>query len=128
MVDIFPCSIEPHGLHVEHLNDVTLIRLTRTDPEGAAIQAVGNRLFHLAETLHGRRFVLSLDGVHCLCSAMLGKLIAFHKKVKHGGGQLTLCALTPELSIRFDGMRLNRLFHICSTEEEALGPTPTSVV
>ena len=58
---------------------------------------------------------------------MLGKLIAFHKQVTQRGGELTLCALTPDLAARFEGMRLNKLFNICLTEEHTLGAVPTSV-
>jgi anti-anti-sigma factor len=121
MVDLSPSPVAADALHVEHLNDATFVTLTRGDLGAEAAQAVGDRLSRLVESLGHHHFVLSLRGVPGLSSVTLGKLIAFHKRVKHAGGQLTLCSLTPELSARLQDMRLDRLFHICSTEEEARG-------
>ncbi len=81
----------------------------------------------LAERPGCRRFVLNLSLARCLSSSMFGKLIAFQKKVKQRGGDLTLCSLSPELAARFEGMRLDKLFHICPTEEEALGEIPVVI-
>jgi anti-anti-sigma regulatory factor len=69
----------------------------------------------------------NLGDARCLYSVALGKLIAWHKRLKQMGGELTLCGLTPDLAARLESMRLDRLFHICSTEEEALGATPAGV-
>jgi anti-anti-sigma factor len=126
MVDLSTSPVAAPVLHVEHLKDATLVTLARPDLTGESAQEVGDRLARLAETLGGHRFVLCLDGVRCLSSSMLGKLIAFHKRAKQGGGRLTLCALTPDLSERIADMRLDKLFHICSTKEEALGSDPTT--
>jgi anti-anti-sigma factor len=121
MVDLSPSPVAATTLHVEHLNDATLVTLTRGDLGNEEARAVGDRLSRLAETLGRHHFVLSLRGVPGLSSVTLGKLISFHKRVKQAGGQLTLCSLASELSARFQGMRLDRLFHICPTEVEALG-------
>jgi anti-anti-sigma factor len=121
MVDLSPSPVATPALHVEQVKGATLITLTGPDLTGEAAQVVGGQLSRLAEMLGGRRFVLSLRGVRSLNSAMLGKFIAFHKRVKQAGGQLTLCSLTPELAARIADMRLDRLFHILPTEEEALG-------
>jgi anti-anti-sigma factor len=114
-------------LHIEYIDGTALIAFPRTDMgEGAAL-TIGSQLAHLAERPGCRRFVLNLGAVHALSSAMLGKLIGFQKQVKQRGRELTLCSLGPELAARFDSMRLDRLFHICSTEKEALGEAPASV-
>src|SRR5262245_21878915 len=88
--------------------------------EEAAL-AVGRQLCALAEAPRSRRFVLDLGEVRCMSSAMLGKVIGFDKRVKQRGGELTLCSLRPGLVTQFERMRLDRLFHIRPTEEEALG-------
>jgi anti-sigma B factor antagonist len=121
MVDFAP------WLHVEDLDGTALIAFTRTDMSDDAALVVGGQLSELADRAGCRRFVLNLAAAHCLSSAMLGKLITFHKKVKQRGGELTLCSLGPELASRFESMRLDRLFHICSSEEEALGEVPAGV-
>jgi anti-anti-sigma factor len=88
--------------------------------EEAAL-ALGRQLYALAETPRSHRLVLNSGDVRCMSTAMLGKLIGFDKRVKQGGGDLALCSLRPDLVAQFERMRLDRLFHICSTEEEALG-------
>jgi stage II sporulation protein AA (anti-sigma F factor antagonist) len=114
-------------LHVEYLNGVAHIAFPRTDMGEESALDIGSQLSQLAEKSGCRRFVLNLGMVRCPSSTMLGKLIAFHKQVKRRGGELTLCSLTPEVAARFETMRLNKLFHICSTEEQAVGTIPTSL-
>jgi anti-anti-sigma factor len=121
MVDFAP------WLHVEFLDETALIAFPKTDMSESAALAIGDQLSDLAERPGCRRFVLNLSLARCLSSAMLGKVIAFHNKVKRRGGELTLCSLGPELADRFESMRLGRLFHICATEAEALGEVPVGV-
>jgi stage II sporulation protein AA (anti-sigma F factor antagonist) len=114
-------------LHVEHINGVTLIQFPRTDMDEGAALAIESQLFPLAEKPGCTQFVLSLSRVRCLSSTMLGKLIAFNKQVKQRAGELILCSLSPDLAARFESMRLNKLFHICSNEEEALWEVSASI-
>jgi anti-sigma B factor antagonist len=107
-------------LHVVTSGGVSVIHFPGTDMSEEAALAIGRELYALAERPRSRRFVLSLGEVPCLSSAMLGKLISFDKKVKQSGGELRLCSLTSEVAARFESMCLDRLFHICQTEEEAL--------
>ena len=121
MVDFAP------WLHVEYIDGTALIAFPKTDVSEGAALALGDQLSDLAERPGCRRFVLNLSLAHFLSSTMLGKLIGFQKKVKQRGGELTLCSLSPDLAFRFGCMRLDRLFHICSTEDEALGEVPADV-
>jgi anti-anti-sigma factor len=107
-------------LHVGYSNGVMVVHLPGADMSEEAALALGRQLGTLAERLRSRCLILNLGDVRFVSSAMLGKLIAFHKQVRQRGGELALCSLTPELAARFESMRLDRLFHICSTEEEAL--------
>jgi anti-anti-sigma factor len=121
MVDFAP------WLHVEYIGGAALIAFERTDMGEGDLPVLGGQLSELAEMPGCRRFVLNLGAVHGLSSAMLGKLIGFQKQVKRRGGELTLCALSPDLAARLESMRLDRLFHICATEEEALGAVAAGV-
>jgi anti-anti-sigma factor len=121
MVDFAP------WLHVEYIDGTALITFPRTDKSEGAALAVGGQLSELAERPGSRRFVLNLSLARCLSSSMFGKLIAFQKQVQQRGGELTLCSPSPELAQQFERMRLDKLFHICSTEEEALGEIPVVI-
>ena len=114
-------------LHVEYTHGIALIRFPQTDMSEAVASEIWRELSQLAEEPDCHQFVLDLSMACCLNSSMLGKLIAFHKKVKQLHGELTLCSLHPEVADRFESMHLNKLFHICSTEEEALGEVPAGI-
>jgi stage II sporulation protein AA (anti-sigma F factor antagonist) len=114
-------------LHVENINGTALVTFPKTDMSEGAALALGGQLSDLAERPGCRRFVLNLSLALCLSSTMVGKLIAFRNKIKQRGGELVLCSLSPEVAARFECMRLDRLFHICSTEEEAIGEVPAGV-
>jgi anti-anti-sigma factor len=118
MVDSAPC------LRVKSIDGTALVTFPRTDGSEGAARAVGGQLSKLAERPGCRRFVLDLRLARCLSSSMFGKLIAFRKKVQQRGGELTLCSPSPEVAAQFKRMGLDRLFHICSTAEEALGEIP----
>ncbi len=109
------------GFAVEHFSAVTVIRFTDAElTDGETVQAIGQRMARLVDNLGPHRFVVDLGSVHRMGSAMLGKLIAFHKKVKQAGGRLALCSLTPDLYRKFQHTRLHTVFRICPNEEEAL--------
>jgi anti-anti-sigma factor len=115
-------------LHVEYVNGTALITFPSTDlGEGEAF-VIGGELSELAERTCCRRFVVNLGAIHGMSSTMIGKLIGFQKKVRQRGGDVTLCSLSPELAARLECMRLDRLFHICSTEEAALGEVPAGAI
>ena len=118
MVDFTP------WIHVKYIDGTALVMFPRTDKSEGDALAVGGQLSKLAERPACRRFVLNLSLARCLSSLMLGKLIAFQKNVRQRGGKLTLCSPSPEVAAQFERLRLDQLFHICSTEEEALADIP----
>ncbi|MEZ5950468.1 MAG: STAS domain-containing protein [Planctomycetaceae bacterium] len=50
----------------------------------------------------------------------LGKLITMDKKVKANAGKLRLCAIRPDIYEVFAITKLNKLFDIKDTQEDAL--------
>ena len=118
MVDFAPC------IHAKYIDGTALVTFPRTDKSEGDAHAVAGQLSKLAERPGCRRFVLNLSLARCLSSSMFGKLIAFRNKVQQRGGELTLCSPSPEVAAQFERMRLDQLFHICPTEEEALAEIP----
>ncbi len=68
----------------------------------------------------GRKVVLNFGKVEYLSSSVLGKLITFQKRLRTNGGELRLCCIRPQIYEIFEITRLNTLFDIYPTEEEAL--------
>lgn len=110
----------------------TPVLLVEEDPSGVLIatfqisrvvdedvvQQLSEELASLAAT--GRKVILNFSKVEYLSSSVLGKLITFQKRLKSNGGELRLCCIHPTIYEIFEITRLNTLFDIYPTEEEAL--------
>ena len=88
--------------------------------DSAVIQELGDELFGLVEKDKRKNLLLNFSGVEFLSSAALNKLIVLDKRIKTAGGKLQLCSLKPEIFEVFAVTRLNQLFAIKRTEQEAL--------
>lgn len=88
--------------------------------EAAHILQLGEELQRLIEKDGTRDLLLDFSNVEFLSSAALNKLIILDKKVKGKSGQLKLCGMTPEIREVFVITRLNQLFDIVDTRENAL--------
>ena len=84
------------------------------------IQNIGNQLFALVDEDGRKKIVLDFSIVEYLSSAALGKLITMDKKVKAAKAKLRLCCIRPEIYEVFEITRLNKIFDIKATQEEAL--------
>ena len=84
------------------------------------IQIIGNQLFSLVEDEGRDTIVLDFSNVEYLSSAALGKLITMDKKVKSAKGKLRLCCVRPDIYEVFAITKLNKLFDMRDTREQAL--------
>ncbi|MGF1572548.1 MAG: STAS domain-containing protein, partial [Sumerlaeia bacterium] len=62
---------------------------------------------------------LNFQGVEFVDSSFLGMVIVVLKRATSGGGDIRICCLSPALNTIFTMMRLNRLFTIYDTVEDA---------
>ena len=116
-------ALSPIGrsFSVEHFSEATVVRFIHPEMTGLdAAHAMELRLSRLAEGIGRRLLVLNFSGVPLLTSALLGKLITLNTKVRKAGGLLTLCALGSPLLAQLERTRLNTLFAIYASEQEAL--------
>ena len=84
------------------------------------IQELGDELFNLVDRDGVKSLLLDFGNVEFLSSAALNKLIILDKKVKTNAGQLRLCNLKPEIQEVFVITRLNQLFEIKDSVDDAL--------
>ena len=68
----------------------------------------------------GVKLLLSFKAVEHLSSAALGTLITLNKQVSEQKGVLKLSDIAPPIYEVFKITRLNKLFDICGTVDEAL--------
>ena len=104
---------ESDGVHVVKFADRKIL-------EELSIKEIGEDLSRLISGSSGIRLLLSFVDVEHLSSAALGMLIKLNKEVKDSSGTLKLSDIAPQIYEVFKITRLNKLFDIHNTKEEAL--------
>ena len=103
----------------------------RKDPDGAVVVGVDGQLIVgnrqelkqlVLEALDGgaRRFVIDFTHTGYIDSSGLGVLVSLSKKIREQGGDLRLAGLNEDLQTLFELTKLDTLFAISRTAEEAL--------
>jgi len=106
------------NFHVKKESDVVTI-----DVEGQLI--VGNRQElkqKVLQELEGgaRKFLIDFAKTGYIDSSGLGVLVSLSKKIREQGGELRLASLNDDLRTLFELTKLDTLFHISNSREEAL--------
>ena len=108
-------------LDLEDVGEVTVARfIDKKILDETNIQVIGNQMFALVEDDGCRKVLLDYSNVEYLSSAALGKLIVMDKKVKAAQGQLKMCSVRPDILEVFKITRLDKLFSIFDSREQAL--------
>lgn len=120
-----PAPVAPAFL-TEVAADAVLVRFVAPsliDP--IQVEEVGVALLALHE-LHAKVPVVIDFGVcNGVSSAMVGKLITLHRRIRRGGGKLVLFGLGPIVQEVFRSARLDEYFTLCRTRDEALAKART---
>jgi anti-sigma B factor antagonist len=114
-------------LEIDQLGDVTVVRFTtRTILGNDAIEAIGTQLLGLVEEAGCRQFVLNLENVESISTAMVGKLVSLHRRLDAAQGRLVLCRLGPFLVEIFKILKLGELARVYEEEEAVQSFAPAS--
>ena len=112
---------EQGDIRVRKDGSICFVELTgRKILEELQIQQLGERLSALADAEPAPRMLLDFSKVEHLSSAALGVLITLNKQVAGNEGQLVLANIPPQIYEVFKITRLNKLFNIQSSTEEAV--------
>jgi len=85
----------------------------------ANIQQIGEEITTLIDAENIPKLVISFSNVDHLSSAALGTLITIHNRMKAKKGQLRLANIDPQIYEVFVITKLNKLFDIHDTSEQA---------
>ncbi|MCZ6734337.1 MAG: STAS domain-containing protein [Planctomycetota bacterium] len=99
-------------LHIEFVD--------RNILDEANIQQIGEEISQLVETKLQPKVLISFDNVDHLSSAALGTLITINNKIRGKDGQLRLANIDPQIYEVFVITKLNKLFQIHDSAEQAL--------
>lgn len=108
-------------IRVKKVEAVTQVEfLDRNILDEANIQMIGQEIAQLVDSHASPKLLISFTGVEHLSSAALGTLIAINNQVRNRGGQLRLANIDPQIYEVFTITKLNKLFHIHNSTDEAL--------
>ena len=97
-----------------------IVLLDRNILDEANIQIIGDEISSLIETNPNPRVLIDFKNVEHLSSAALGTLINVNNKIRQKDGILRLATIAPQLLEVFKITKLDHLFHIHPTSEDAL--------
>ena len=108
-------------LRVADHNGITKIEFVdRNILDEANIQQIGAEIAKLIDAKPKPKILISFDNVDHLSSAALGTLITINNRIKSKDGQLRLANIDPQIYEVFVITKLNKLFQIHDTSQQAL--------
>lgn len=112
-------------IRVKQLENATLVEFVdRNILDEANIQSIGDDIAALIDASPSPRLIISFAQVEHLSSAALGALISVNTRLRQKNGQLRLCNIDPQIYEVFTITRLNKLFSIHATTDDALRSLP----
>lgn len=84
------------------------------------IAQIGRELLELADQAGDGKMLLDFQGVTFMSSAMIGKIVLVNKKCKANKTTIKLCDISPSIMEVFEITRLNKVFSIYESKDEAL--------
>jgi anti-anti-sigma factor len=109
------------GLEVDRLGKLIVIRLLSValiDYE--QIDRLGDRLLGVLDEPGCRWVVLDLGRVEHMASAMIGRVLGLHRRLRGRDGRLVLCNVSADILNVLEVLRLCPFFSIQRNEQEAL--------
>ena len=105
---------EADGVLVVRFGDAKLV-------DDQVINRTGRELTEVVSQVgEEKKAVLSFQGVIFMSSAMLGRLVTFHKVCKKAEVDLKLCSISADIMEVFKITRLDKLFDIQKDEDKAV--------
>jgi len=110
----------PH-LNVSQENGILVAEIAEKKLlDEVTISKIGEQLSSLISQRQASKLVLDFSAVSQMSSSALGMLITLHKRLREQNGQLRLCCVQPAIYEVFVITRLNEIFTISQTREDAL--------
>ena len=115
-------SASSSRMNVEQAGDVSIVELKdRKILEEMSIMQIGEQLNAMVAAAEVPKVVIDFTNVAHMSSSALGILITLHKRIREKRGQLRLCCIQSAIYEIFVITRLNEIFSICQSRQEALG-------
>ncbi len=108
-------------IRIQDLNGVKRIEFVeRNILDEANIQQIGEEIGRVVDEQDEPKVLISFLNVDHLSSAALGTLITINNKIRGRDGQLRLAEIDPQIYEVFVITKLNKLFQIFDSSEQAM--------
>lgn len=108
-------------INVKRQDDITIVEFTeRKILDEVNIAQIGQQFDSLVAETAIPKIIVDFSNVSHMSSSALGMLITLHKRIREKNGQLRLANIQPAIFEIFVITRLNEIFQICKTKEEAM--------
>ncbi len=108
-------------VRVKRIDNVSQVEFVdRNILDEGNIQMIGEEISRLIDAEQSPRLLISFANVEHLSSAALGTLITINNRIRARSGQLRLANIDPQIYEVFVITRLNKLFQIHESTEEAM--------
>lgn len=108
-------------LRVADQNGIVCIEFVdRNILDEANIQRIGEEISQIVDAQVQPKVLISFANVDHLSSAALGTLITINNRIRSKDGQLRLCNIDPQIYEVFVITKLNKLFQIHESSEDAI--------
>ncbi len=108
-------------ISIEYEGKLTIAILTEEKIlQEVDIQGLENSIMALIEQAGGINLIINFCNVKFLTSSALGLLIRVIKKMQETGGKLKLCSIDPKIFEVFTITRLDKVFDIYGSQQEAV--------
>ena len=105
-------------LRVEESGEITIVRITERKLYQNTVAPFQDKMVSLVDS--GRQnFIIDFSGVEVMNSSGLGVLILTWDRLNREGGKMVITGLGALMEELFQRMRLNLIFMLAETEEEA---------
>ncbi|MGI9014574.1 MAG: STAS domain-containing protein [Phycisphaerales bacterium] len=112
---------QPSRLRFTDVGGITRVEfLDRNILDEANINQIGEQIGDVIDQQTDPKILISFENVDHLSSAALGTLITLNTKVRAKDGKLRLANIDPQILEVFKITRLDRLFEIHDTTQEAM--------
>ncbi len=108
-------------LNVTAVGDIAVVELAdRKILDEVNISEIGEQMNSLVAESDSPKLVVDFANVAHMSSSALGMLITLHKRIRQKEGELRLCNIQPSIYEVFVITRLNEIFEISQSRQEAL--------
>lgn len=84
------------------------------------VKVIAEELMRLVDNTYKIKLMIDFSNVEYLSSAVLGKLVAIHKKVAEGKGIMKLACIKPAIKEVFKITKLDKVFEIHDTHQACM--------